>query len=160
MSSPAVQKIAHYLCVSDTLGTAGQPTRKQFVDIKAAGYEIVVNLAMLDSADAIPNEDALVTEQGMDYVHIPVVWDAPKVEDVERFFAVMDKHRGKKVFVHCVVNKRVSCFVFLHRVIRQGVPPEVAREALLGIWEPNAVWQDFVNESLAQSVRLVTVSFE
>jgi protein tyrosine phosphatase (PTP) superfamily phosphohydrolase (DUF442 family) len=154
MSSPAVQKIAHYLRISDTLGTAGQPTREQFVDIKAAGYQLVVNLAMLDSPDAIPNEDALVTEQGMDYVHIPVVWDAPKVKDVERFFAVMDEHRGKRVFVHCVVNKRVSCFVFLYRVIRQRVPSEIARETLLRIWEPDAVWQDLIDKSLAQSVRL------
>jgi len=138
------------LRVSDAIGTAGQPTAEQFGDIKAAGYEVVVNLAMPDSPDALPDESELVAEQGMAYVHIPVVWECPTAQDLEQFFAIMDEHWDKKVLVHCAVNKRVSSFIFLYQVIRQGVPPEDAREVLLRIWEPNAVWQSFMDDSLAR----------
>lgn len=149
MSPPAVEQIRNYLPISESLGTAGQPTRQQFADVEAAGYRVVVNLAMPDSTNALPDERQLVTEQGMEYVHIPVVWDAPTLDDLERFLAVMDAHQSHKVFVHCALNMRVSCFVFLYRIIRQGVPPEVAGETLRRIWEPNAVWQSFIGRALA-----------
>ena len=113
MPSQEVEKILDYLRISDTIGTAGQPTEEQFAAIKSAGYQVVVNLAMPDSPNALPNESELVAEQDMDYVHIPVVWDAPAMEDLEQFFAVMDECRDKKVFVHCARNKRVSAFIFL-----------------------------------------------
>ena len=142
-------EILNYLRISEAIGTAGQPTAAQFADIKAAGYEVVVNLAMPESPRALPDESELVAEQGMAYVHIPVVWENPTAQDLDRFFAVMDEHRDKKVLVHCAVNKRVSCFTFLYRVIRQRVPPEVARQALHEIWEPNAVWQSFMDNSIA-----------
>ncbi len=150
MSPQTIEQILNYLPISETLGAAGQPARQQFADVKAAGYQVVVNLAMPDSTNALPDEGQLVAEQGMDYVHIPVVWDAPTLKDLEQFFAVMDEYRGRKVFVHCALNMRVSCFVFLYRVIRQGVPPEVAREALRRIWEPNQVWQSFISQALTR----------
>ncbi len=145
-----MEQIAHYLPICETIGTAGQPTEEQFADIAAAGYELVVNLARPDSPQAVPDERELVVQQGMDYLHIPVVWESPTAEDLERFFAVMEAYQGRKVLVHCVVNKRVSAFVFLYRVIRQGVPLEAAREALLRMWEPDVVWQGFINESLVR----------
>jgi protein tyrosine phosphatase (PTP) superfamily phosphohydrolase (DUF442 family) len=150
MSERQAQEILNFSQVSNAIGTGGQPTKEQFSGIKAAGYEVVVNLAMPDSPDALADEAKLVTRQGMVYVHIPVAWEAPTAGDLERFFALMDRNQGKKVFVHCVVNKRVSAFVFLYRVIRQGVPLEMAREALRRIWEPNPVWQNFIDESLAR----------
>lgn len=137
-----------YLAISPTLGTAGQPTTEQLAAIRAAGYEVVVNLAVPESPNALPNEEELVTAQGMAYVHIPVVWEAPTAEDLDRFFAVMDRNRGRRVFVHCALNMRVSCFVFLYRVLRLGVPAEAAWQDVLAIWEPNPVWQQFVDDAL------------
>jgi protein tyrosine phosphatase (PTP) superfamily phosphohydrolase (DUF442 family) len=143
-----VARITNYLCLSDTLGTASQPTAEQFATLKVAGYEVVVNLAMPTSTNALPNEGELVAARGMEYVHIPVIWESPTAEDLERFFAVLDENRGRKVFVHCALNMRVSCFVFLYRVLRLGVPAEVARRDVLAIWEPNEVWQRFIDKLL------------
>ena len=142
--------IVNYLQVSDLLGTGGQPTAEQFSEIKAAGYEVVVNLAMPDSTDALPGEAELVREQGMEYVHIPVVWEDPKDKDLDRFFQAMARNRTRKVFVHCVVNWRVSCFVYLYRVIEQGIAQEVAEQNLLEIWEPEPVWHSFIERSLVR----------
>ncbi|UCC65817.1 MAG: protein tyrosine phosphatase family protein [Anaerolineae bacterium] len=145
-----MEGILNYLPISETIGTAGQPTEAQFAAIGAAGYEVVVNLAMPDSSNALPNEGELIVEQGMDYVRIPVVWDAPTMADLARFFAVMEGYRDKKVFVHCVVNMRVSVFVLLYRVLCLGVPLGEARKDMLRIWEPNEVWQSFMEDVLSE----------
>lgn len=148
MSRRGVEQVLNYLCISDNIGTAGQPTEEQFADIRASGYEVVINLAMPDSTNALPNEAELVTEQSMDYVHIPVLWEDPKDDDLDRFLEVMGRYEDRKVFVHCALNWRVSCFVFLYRVIRLGVPHEIARETLLRMWEPSPTWQSFIERSL------------
>jgi protein tyrosine phosphatase (PTP) superfamily phosphohydrolase (DUF442 family) len=146
----ALEEITNFLRISDAIGTAGQPTAAQFAAIKAAGYRVVVNLAMPDSTNALPNEGALVAEQGMDYVHIPVVWERPTIGDLEQFFEVMDRYRGKRVFVHCAMNMRVSVFLCLYRVLRENTPFEVASEAIYEIWEPDAVWDSFLRQALQE----------
>jgi protein tyrosine phosphatase (PTP) superfamily phosphohydrolase (DUF442 family) len=85
----------------------------------------------------------------MIYVHIPVVWESPTLDDLARFFDEMERCREKKVFVHCAMNMRVSCFVLLYRVLRLGVPLEDAVQMVRLIWEPNSVWQAFVDHALA-----------
>lgn len=146
MTSQGVEGIYNYLRVSDRLGTAGQPTREQISAIKAAGFAVVVNL---DVAGSVPwSESEEVAQLGMDYIHIPVVWSSPQPEDLDRFFEVMDSHQDRMVFVHCAANMRVSAFIFLYRVLRQGVPPRMASEHLDRIWEPNRIWHHFIEDSL------------
>jgi uncharacterized protein (TIGR01244 family) len=149
MPEQPIDEICNYLRISDSLGTAGQPTPEQFAAIKAAGYELVINLAMPTSTNALPNEADLVAQQGMDYVHLPVVWESPTRDDVERFFQVMDENRSRRVFVHCALNMRVSVFVLLYRILRLGVPLKSAQEALHRIWQPEGIWQDLMSEALS-----------
>jgi protein tyrosine phosphatase (PTP) superfamily phosphohydrolase (DUF442 family) len=142
--------ICNYLPISDAIGTAGQPTPEQFAQIRAAGYRVVINLAMPTSTNALPNEAELVAAQGMVYVHIPVVWEAPTLDDLDRFLAAMAGFEGQKLFVHCALNMRVSCFMLLYRVIRRGVPLEEAAWVQRQIWEPDEVWQRFMDRALAR----------
>ena len=152
MTQPEARSgITNYLAISDTLGAGGQPAAEHFAVIRATGFEVVVNLAMSTSTNALPNEGELVAAQGMAYVRIPVAWEAPTEEDLQRFFAVMDRNRGRKVLVHCALNKRVSCFVFLYRVLRLEAPAPEAWQDVLAIWEPNEVWQRFVHNMLEKS---------
>ena len=150
MPSTQLEDVLNYLAISDTIGTAGQPGPTQFSAIRAAGYDVVVNLAMPDSANALPNEQQLVSREGMLYVHIPVVWERPTAQNLEQFFDVTARCRGKRVFVHCAMNMRVSVFVYLYRVIWLGVSQDSARVDLLRIWQPNATWQRFLDDSLAE----------
>jgi protein tyrosine phosphatase (PTP) superfamily phosphohydrolase (DUF442 family) len=140
----SINHILNFVEISPTLGTAGQPLREQFADITAAGYDAVINLAMPTSDNAIPDEAAVVSELGMAYIHIPVVWEAPQREDFEQFCAAMQRLGGRKVFVHCVLNMRVSAFVFLYRVLREGADAEVVKWDMLQIWEPEGVWETFI----------------
>lgn len=147
---PITVDVLNFLQISELVGTGGQPTADQFAGIKSAGYEVVVNLAMPDSTNALPNEAELVREQGMEYVRIPVVWEDPKDNDLDQFFDVMALHQERKVFVHCVLNWRVSSFVYLYRVIQQGIPMEVAGHSLHRIWKPDPIWSRFIDRSLAR----------
>ena len=149
MLNQGIAQIKNFIKISERIGTAGQPTEAQFSAIKDAGYEVVINLAMPTSTNAISNEGELVTSQGMEYVHIPVQWEAPTAQDLDNFFQVMKANQSKKVFVHCALNMRVSAFIYLFRVICQGVQPVDAKEQLHQIWEPDKVWQEFIQTTLA-----------
>jgi protein tyrosine phosphatase (PTP) superfamily phosphohydrolase (DUF442 family) len=141
--------IKNYVLVSEEIATSGQPGRGDFADIAGAGYTAVVNLGTGTSPDAIPDEAQVVAGAGMAYHHIPVVWTSPGLTDLDRFFAVMDSLRGRKVWVHCVVNKRVTAFVYLYSLLRRGLPEEEARAPMDAVWEPEGVWQGFIEGAKA-----------
>lgn len=149
----ALTEIYNFLPIDERWATAGQPTVEQFAAIKAAGYEVIINLGMPDSPRAVVNEAEVVAAQGIDYVAIPVVWEAPTAADLTAFFAAMSANAEKQRFVHCIANMRVSAFTFLYRILVLGVPVEDARQSLHQIWEPNPIWQQFIDEQLAQSDR-------
>lgn len=146
----SLKAIENFRRISASLGTGGQPTAEQLTAVRDAGYEVVINLAMPDSAEGLPGEADLVAELGMIYEPIPVVWAEPTLDDLKQFFDTMACHQDKKILVHCIKNYRVSAFVFLYRVIRLGVPLRTARKAMLDVWQPNRVWQRFMDEALAR----------
>src|SRR5215470_6861879 len=120
MATSTLSDIDRFQAVTATLGTAGQPTAAQFDAVKDAGYEVVINLALGTTPRDLPNEPGIVAAHGLDYAHIPVVFDAPTDNDLSQFFAAMEANQHKKCFVHCIANARVSAFVMLYRVLRQG----------------------------------------
>jgi len=130
--------------------TAGQPTAEEFTALHACGVHMVINLALRDSDHALADERAVVTQLGMEYLHIPVVWQAPQREDLVQFSAAMKQARAsqKTVLVHCAANKRVSVFVMLDRVLSLGVPLAVAERDLRAIWQPDPVWSEFIRAQL------------
>lgn len=147
----ALKEIKNFYRVSDSIGSAGQPTPEQFKAIKEAGYDVVVNLAPSDVPNALKNEGEVVEGLGLKYVHIPVVFSAPKPDEAERFFAAMEAAKGKKVFVHCIANYRAASFIYLYRVTKQGVPEADAARDLHSLWTPNEKWQKFIDEVKAQA---------
>lgn len=147
MAIEKLRAIKNFLAISDDLGTAGQPRAEQFADIAEAGYEVVVNI---DAATAVPNEDELVTSQGLAFIHIPVIWTAPKQSDLDLVFDVLDMLKGKRVFLHCAANARVSAFVYLYRVARLGADPAEAKQKMNLLWEPHGVWKEFVDEAVVR----------
>ncbi len=142
--------ILNFVEITDRLGTGGQPTADQLAELAREGYEVVVNLALPTSDNAIPNEGELVSRTGMTYVHIPVKFDAPTAQDLATFRGVMRTFAGRKVFAHCALNMRVSAFVFLQRVLDEQLPVGNAAVDLHRVWEPDGVWRDFIARMLAQ----------
>jgi len=87
MSTPPspLAEIVHFHRINDLWSTAGQPTAAQFALIQAAGFQVVINLALATSDDAIPNEGNLVTALGLTYIHLPVNFQTPAAQDFHRF---------------------------------------------------------------------------
>lgn len=138
--------IRNFVQLAADVGTSGQPRREQFADIAAAGYAVVVNLALPTSDHAIAEEGSLVTGLGMRYVHIPVEFQAPTVDDLRTFFGVMDAFAGRKVWVHCVVNARVSAFMYLYLRHVRGCDEAASRSVVLERWAPSMdeTWKRFL----------------
>ncbi len=125
----------------------------QVPKILAENFGLVVNLAVADE-ERNGREALHVTEAGISYVQIPVVWDAPTRADLDLFFAVMDARGDRKTLVHCFANYRASAFTYLYRVIREGVPESEASADLYAIWNNEAFteypqWRTFIDDALA-----------
>ncbi|MDH4073095.1 MAG: protein tyrosine phosphatase family protein, partial [Gammaproteobacteria bacterium] len=90
------------------------------------------------------DEDAVVKELGMDYVHIPVIWDAPTMSDFYAFAGAMQREPDKKTLLHCQANYRASAFAFLYRVLYLGVPIAEAKADMNAVWQPNETWRDLI----------------
>ena len=86
----------------------------------------------------------------MQYIHIPVVWETPKIEDFTQFDSIMEANSDKKVFVHCAANKRVSAFMYLYRRIHENIGEKEAEQDLHQIWNPNENWQKFMQQVIDQ----------
>ncbi len=138
-----MNQIANYIKINEMLATSGQPTAADFKAMAQAGYQVVINLALPTSTNALSNEGAIVAGLGMAYIHIPVEWDAPKLDDVLLFFAVMQAVTDCRVWVHCAMNMRVSCFLYLYQKHALGLPEEQSRAPMDQIWQPAGVWQQF-----------------
>ena len=132
------------------ISTAGQPTSAQIADIAADGCCAVINLAMHNSDDAIPEEGCLVASQGMSYFHIPVPFDHPQPKHIQHFFRLMEMLEGEKVFVHCALNARSTAFLYLYLTLKQGLSKEQAASPLLQQWQErmNDTWKDILNLTL------------
>jgi protein tyrosine phosphatase (PTP) superfamily phosphohydrolase (DUF442 family) len=150
MKSPptSLSEIYGFYAIGEQLGTAGQPTEDQFRTVRQAGFEAVINLALPTSDNALAHEGSIVTGLGMAYVHIPVDFKAPTSEDFRTFCGVMAAFDGRRVFVHCAANMRVSAFVFLYRVLHQQVTVEEAEGDLGAIWQPDEVWSRFIQSQI------------
>ena len=146
----AVQDILNFHQMTDDIAIAGQPTVDQLAQIADAGYSVVVNLAMHDSDNAIPEEGSVIASLGMSYVHIPVPSDAPTSRHVKAFFKVMDSFDDEKVFVHCTVSGRVSAFMHRYMMLKRGATAEEATSPLLQRWLPRMEepWTSILNLEL------------
>ena len=141
--------ITNFLALSDHIGTAGQPTAEQVPFVRDENYEVVINLATPDSKGAIPNESEVVTSLGMSYFQIPVVWQEPTRKDFELFVGLMKTLQSTRTFIHCVVNHRVSAFMFLYRTTQGRMDPLEAKGDMEQLWTPHGVWEEFVDGILA-----------
>jgi protein tyrosine phosphatase (PTP) superfamily phosphohydrolase (DUF442 family) len=150
MNTPVIEAIRDFRLISPNLGTAGMPREEQISALRAAGFEVVINLALATSDGAMPHEGNLVTREGMAYFQIPVQFQAPTAADFDLFCGLMRACEGRRVFVHCAANKRVSAFVYLYRVLREGVPEEQARKDMHAIWQPDEVWSQFIAKQIGR----------
>lgn len=148
---PALAEILNFRQYSATFASAGQPTREQLGVLREKGFERVVYIAFTNNPNAIPEEDILVKELGMEYLHIPVDFSNPLPGDYYAFADWMQRSANRKTLLHCQVNARASAFSFLYRVINEGMPVAQAKADMNTVWQPNAIWRDFIFRMLEEN---------
>ncbi len=148
-SAQNADKIDNYIEYSKIFSSSGQPDKEQLKILSKNNFKQIIYLAFTDQSTSLDNEDRIVKSLGMDYVHIPVDFDNPKITDFNRFAAIMNSQPEKKTLLHCQINLRASTFSFLYRVIHKNIPMKTAKDDLDKIWEPNPVWFKFIKSVLA-----------
>lgn len=148
--APVLEGIYNFRWRGPDLATAGQPLEEEFPAIAQAGFDVVINLALLDAEYSLPDEPGLVRGLGMQFIHIPVVWEMPSQDKLLQFFDVMQRHAAQRIFLHCAANMRASVFLALYRMLRLGWAFEAAMPDVHDIWQPDFVWQSFLDKALAE----------
>ncbi|MEM7764169.1 MAG: protein tyrosine phosphatase family protein [Pseudomonadota bacterium] len=145
----AADDIVNYHAYTPLFASAGQPTEAQFLMLRDGGFETVVYVAYTDHENSLPNADRLAHQQGLTYVHIPVDWNNPTLQDFQLIANVLEQNRQRKTLLHCQLNYRASVFAMLYRVLYQDVPVLDAKRDMNAVWQPNQTWTDFMRDVLS-----------
>ena len=121
---------------SDAITTSGRLEAGDPARLAALGVRHVVNLALDDHPEALPDEAERLAAEGIGYSHIPVPFDAPRREHVAELARVLADTKGP-VHVHCIMNWRVTAFFYLLD-LENGVPEREARARMATVWDPLA----------------------
>jgi len=143
-----MNSIYNFVSVSDGLSCSGQPREAQLSAIAADGYRVVINLGLADGKYALNDEETSVTQLGMTYHHLPVLFDNPQLTDLSAFISLMDLYKGEKTLVHCAANYRASAFTGLYLLYLNEFDEDGALSFIEEVWQPDAVWQQFIEESI------------
>jgi protein tyrosine phosphatase (PTP) superfamily phosphohydrolase (DUF442 family) len=132
--------------VFDWLWSSGQLSERDILELADKGFNVVINLALPSTSNALSGEAEMVTGQGIIYVQIPVEWEEPLTEQFMQFAQVMKAFSGLKIWVHCAMNMRVSVFIYLYRRLLLGESEKDASSIMSQIWSPNEIWQEFIRD--------------
>ena len=143
-----MSNIFNFHQVNDTLVCAGQPREGQLAAIAEDGYKVIINLGLADGKYALADEAASVKALGLAYHHIPVQFENPQLYELTTFIADMQQHEGEKILVHCAANYRASAFTGLYLFAEGKLNEEEMQEFIEGVWQPDAVWQQFIEDSI------------
>lgn len=118
----------------DGITTSGKLEPGDPARLAAAGVKHVVNLALDNHPQALTNEGELLAKAGIGYTHIPVPFDAPTLDHVTQLRRAIEQ-AGGPVHVHCIMNYRVTAFMYMLDQER-GVDEAEARSRMTRIWDP------------------------
>ena len=137
----SINQIFNSIQIDDQILTAGQPSEDQLRELSTVGYKLVINLATIDPRYSLDDEEKSCDNLGMTYVHIPVEWTAPNVDDYRAFKDAMNKTTQQKTLIHCAANYRVTAFYSVYAKQTLGWTDEQAKALRAQIWESNPDWK-------------------
>ena len=147
-----MKEIINYIKINENIATSGQPTKQQFEQISKEGYEIVINLAVFNSEGKIEHEDDIVSSLGMTYIHIPVEFLEPSKKNLKDFVDILSSLGNKKVWVHCIMNYRVSAFMYVYHKYILKTPFDNINLAVFKEWSPDEKWQKIMKTPFEELV--------
>lgn len=136
--------------LSDRITTSGRLQEDDPARLAAIGVRHVINLAMPDHPEALPDAESAFAAQGIAYTPIPVPFAAPEDAHYAAFIAALEAADGP-VHVHCIMNWRVSAFFYRYHREACGMAEPEARALMERQWSPETsdypdapVWAAFI----------------
>ena len=147
----SLSQIPNFSPVHEHLLSSGQPTAEQLHHIKEYGCSTVINLALNDADPHLDQEDRICLELGLNYIHLPILWEMPAADQCLLVLDLIDHLvTNEIVWIHCEKNYRVSCLMALYRQYFMGMDIGSAQELLHQIWEPNETWTGLMHSVALQ----------
>jgi len=143
-----MNKILNFIKINELISTSGQPKIEEFEFIAKEGFEVIINLALNSSSNAIENEDKIVSSLNMSYIHIPVDFENPRISDLKLFLNILQALGANKVWIHCAKNYRVSAFMYVYHKYILHTPFEEIDLSIFEKWQPSLVWQELMKVSI------------
>ena len=143
---PEVPKI---LCVNEKFATSAQPADTAYTKLSANGFKSVLSLRTAGETADPNKERTLVEAAGMRYINIPVVSSAPKPEQVDEFFKVVQDASNQPMLIHCASANRVGAFWMIYRVVVENWPEEKALDEATRVGLTSPVLKSFAREQIA-----------
>jgi len=116
----------NYTFVRPGLAAAGQPSAEGLAQLKAMGFNTVVNLRT--EKEGAKDEEAVVKAAGLRYIWVPVSAETFSQADADAVGKVLDDPAAAPVLLHCSTANRVGAVWALLR-LRQGASLEEAENA-------------------------------
>ena len=144
-----ITDILNWRQLSRNITLSGQPSEAELAALKASGVGHVINLGPHSNDGALPDEAGSLAALGMEYIYIPVDFEAPTDADFTAFCAALDRLKDRRVHVHCIYNARVSAFFYRYAAEGRGEPVADAFARMDSIWRPGGVWATFIGDAAA-----------
>lgn len=147
-----IDDIYNFRKVNDLVFTGGQPTEEQLAAAASAGCEVVINLAPYNPGRSLPDEGATAGALGLTYYNIPVEMGNPTKADLLEFDRLMVENHGRRAFVHCMANYRVTAFLSLHAMKYWGWSRAEAESFIASTWRlaEYPVWERFFRREASE----------
>jgi len=126
----AFLRLSPRITTSGAIGPADPPR------LAAIGVRHVINLALADHPEILPDAAERWAAEGIRYTHIPVPFDAPGEVHFRAFASAMQED-ANPVHVQCIMNWRVSAFMYRYHC-ETGMDEAEARGQMERIWSPEA----------------------
>ena len=143
-----MNKILNHIKINELISTSGQLKIEEFELIANEGFEVVINLAVPTTSNSLENEDKIVSNLNMSYIHIPVSFENPKISDLKLFLNILQSLGANKVWIHCAKNYRVSAFIYVYHKYILHTPFEEIDLSIFDIWKPSLIWQELMKKKV------------
>lgn len=132
---PDPDHIACWQRLSGEITTSGHLEPEDFDALAALGVRHVVNLAMGDHPQVLPDAAERWITRGIGYTHIPVPFGAPEEAHFADFCTAVET-APRPLHVHCIMNWRVSAMFYRWHHEVAGMDEAAARALMNRQWEP------------------------
>lgn len=132
--------IGNYYQYNEMMASGAQPSEEQIKELKAQGFEVIINISTSTARNALSHEAQLVEAQGLDYIHFPVDCSNLRPIHYKTFSGIIKGAEDKKTFVHCAGNIKSSNLLHMYFVLEKGISEKESFETLKKIQNPEPKW--------------------